>query len=247
VCFENGRPEMLHKPGEMASVVLAMRILIVEDEPKIARFIDKGLREEGYSVDIARNGEEALSFVESAPYDVIILDLLLPKVDGITVCRRIRDSNLNVSILILTARDSIEDRVTGLDAGADDYLVKPFAFVELLARMRALLRRPKALTNNVLRIGDLEMDVVKHRVERGGAQIDVTPKEYSLLEYMMRNQGQVLTRTQIMEHVWNYDFFAGSNVVDVYIRYLRKKIDEGMDIKLIKTIRGVGYTICEES
>ncbi len=224
-----------------------MRVLIVEDEPKIARFIDKGLREEGYAVDIARNGEDALLFARSAPYDLIILDLLLPKIDGVTVCRRIRDSNLSVSILILTAKDSIEDRVTGLDAGADDYLVKPFAFTELLARMRALLRRPRAAANNLLQIGDLVMDIVKHRAERGGVQIDLTQKEYSLLEYMMRNQGQALTRTQIMEHVWNYDFYTGSNVVDVHIRYLRKKIDEGHNIKLIRTVRGVGYTICEES
>lgn len=224
-----------------------MRILIVEDEPKIARFIYKGLAEEGYAVDIARDGEEALSFTQSAPYDLIILDLLLPKTDGVTVCRKIRASNLSVPVLILTARDSIEDRVTGLDAGADDYLVKPFAFTELLARIRALLRRPRALTNNTLRIRDLVMDVSKHTVERGGVLIGVTPKEYSLLEYMMRNQGQVLTRTQIMEHIWNYDYYAGSNVVDVYIRYLRKKIDEGRSVKLIKTVRGVGYKICEES
>jgi heavy metal response regulator len=223
-----------------------MRVLVVEDELKIARFIAKGLREEGYAVDIARNGEEGLLFAKSAPYDLIILDLLLPKVDGITVCRQIRDSDLGVAILVLTARDSIEDRVTGLDAGADDYLVKPFAFTELLARMRALLRRPRASANNTLQVGDLVMDLVKHKVERGGVQIDITQKEYSLLEYMMRNQGQALTRTQIMQHVWNYDFYAGSNVVDVYIRYLRKKIDEGRETKLLRTVRGVGYTICEE-
>ncbi len=224
-----------------------MRILVVEDEPKIARFIKKGLSEEGYAVDVARNGEEALSFAASAPYDVVILDLMLPRIDGITVCRRLRSSDLSVSILILTAKDSIEDRVAGLDAGADDYLVKPFAFAELLARIKALLRRPKGMKPNLLQAGDLELDVVRRRVVRAGSAIELTPKEYSLLEYMMRNRGQVLTRTQILEHVWNYDFYAGSNIVDVYIRYLRKKIDEGHKERLIKTIRGVGYTICEDS
>jgi heavy metal response regulator len=223
-----------------------MRILLVEDEPKIARFIAKGLTEEGYAVDIAKHGEEAITYAQSAPYDLIILDLLLPKIDGITVCRELRRDNLKISILILTAKDSIEDRVKGLDAGADDYLVKPFAFAELLARIRALLRRPQTLTSNSLQVGDLVLDVVKHRVERAGIQIDLTPREFSLLEYMMRNQCQVLSRTQIMDHVWNYDFYAGSNVVDVYIRYLRKKIDDGQDNKLIRTVRGVGYSICEE-
>jgi DNA-binding response OmpR family regulator len=223
-----------------------MRVLVVEDEAKIARFIDKGLKEEGYAVDLARNGEEALLFARAAPYDLIILDLLLPKLDGISVCRQIRDLDLSVAILILTARDSIEDRVKGLDAGADDYLVKPFAFAELLARMRALLRRPRVSTDNTLQVGDLVMDLVKHKVERGGVQIDITQKEYALLEYMMRNQGQALTRTQMTQHVWNYDYYVGSNVVDVYIRYLRKKIDEGCETKLIRTVRGVGYTICDD-
>lgn len=227
--------------------VAVMRILVVEDEAKIARFIKKGLSEDGYAVDVARNGEEALSFAASAPYDVVILDLMLPRIDGITVCRRLRESDLSVSILILTAKDSVEDRVAGLDAGADDYLVKPFAFAELLARIRALLRRPKGLSHNLLQVGDLELDVAMRRVVRAGSAIELTPKEYSLLEYVMRNRGQVLTRTQILEHVWNYDFYAGSNIVDVYIRYLRKKIDEEHEEKLIKTIRGVGYSICEDS
>jgi heavy metal response regulator len=224
-----------------------MRILVVEDEPKIARFIKKGLTEEGYAVDVAKDGEEALAFARAAPYDLIVLDLMLPKIDGITVCRKLRKDDIEVSLLILTAKDSIEDRVLGLDAGADDYLVKPFAFAELLARIRALLRRPQAMSSNVLQVGDLVLDVQKHRVERGGVQVELTSRELSLLEYMMRNPCQVLTRTQIMEHVWNYDFYAGSNVVDVYIRYLRKKIDEGHDDKLIKTMRGVGYSICEGS
>lgn len=223
-----------------------MRILVVEDEQKIARFIKKGLVEEGYAVDIACNGEEALSYAASAPYDLIILDLLLPKIDGITVCRRLRESSLATPILMLTAKDSIEDRVSGLDAGADDYLVKPFAFAELLARIRALLRRPQGATSSILQVADLSLDLARHRAERSGAPIELTPTEYALLEYLMRNPCQVLSRTQIMQHVWNYDFFAGSNIVDVYIRYLRKKIDEGHDKKLIRTVRGAGYTICED-
>ncbi len=221
-----------------------MRILVVEDEPKIARFIKKGLIEQGYAVDAALNGEEALAYAKSAPYDLIILDLLLPGIDGITVCRILRETSLAAPILILTAMDSVEDRVKGLDAGADDYLVKPFAFAELLARIRALLRRPQTVASNSLQLGDLLLDVAKRKVERGGVPVDLTAKEYALLEYLVRNQCQVLTRTQIMEHVWNYDFFSGSNIVDVYIRYLRKKIDDGRDAKLIKTIRGAGYTIC---
>ena len=221
-----------------------MRILLVEDDSRIARFVNKGLTEEGYAVDIVTNGEDALFFAGSAPYDLIVLDLLLPKIDGITVCRRLRRKDMKVPILILTAKDSIEDRVTGLNAGADDYLVKPLAFAELLARIRALLRRPPVLNADTLEVGDLVVDVTKHQVARAEEPIHLTPKEYSLLVFMMRNQCQVLSRTQIMEHVWNYDFYAGSNVVDVYIRYLRKKIDEGHEKKLIRTIRGVGYTIC---
>jgi heavy metal response regulator len=221
-----------------------MRILLVEDDSRIARFVNKGLTEEGYAVDIVTNGEDALFFAGSAPYDLIVLDLLLPKIDGISVCRRLRRKDMKVPILILTAKDSIEDRVTGLNAGADDYLVKPFAFAELLARIRALLRRPPVLNADTLEVGDLAVDVTKHKVARAEEPIHLTPKEYSLLVFMMRNQCQVLSRTQIMEHVWNYDFYAGSNVVDVYIRYLRKKIDEGHEKKLIRTIRGVGYTIC---
>jgi len=224
-----------------------MRVLVVEDEPKIARFVKKGLSEAGYAVDIARDGEEALSYAVSAPYDIIILDLLLPKIDGITVCRKLRESNLSAAILILTAKDSIDDRVAGLDAGADDYLVKPFAFAELLARIRALLRRPKSTNDNVLQVGDLVMDVVRRHVTRAETTIELSPTEYSLLEYMMRNRCQVLSRTQMLEHVWNFDFYVGSNIVDVYIRYLRKKIDENHEEKLIKTIRGVGYTLCEDS
>jgi DNA-binding response OmpR family regulator len=224
-----------------------MRVLVVEDEPKIARFIRKGLTEEGYAVDVAGNGEEAIAYALSAPFDLIILDLLLPRVDGITVCRKVRESNMSVPILILTARDSIEDRVTGLDAGADDYLVKPFAFAELLARIRALLRRPRTSKPDILAVGDLSLDIVRHSVTRSESVIELTPKEYSLLEYMVRNKCQALTRTQILQHVWDYDFYAGSNIVDVNVRYLRKKIDEGHETKLIKTIRGIGYSICDDA
>jgi DNA-binding response OmpR family regulator len=224
-----------------------MRVLVVEDEPKIARFIRKGLTEEGYAVDVAGNGEEAIAYALSAPFDLIILDLLLPRVDGITVCRKVRESNMSVPILILTARDSIEDRVTGLDAGADDYLVKPFAFAELLARIRALLRRPRTSKPDILAVGDLSLDIVRHSVTRSESVIELTPKEYSLLEYMVRNKCQALTRTQILQHVWDYDFYAGSNIVDVNVLYLRKKIDEGHEAKLIKTIRGVGYSICDDT
>ena len=221
-----------------------MRILLVEDDSRIARFVNKGLSEEGYAVDIVANGEDALTYAGSAPYDLIILDLLLPKIDGITVCRHLRRHDMKVPILILTAKDSIEDRVTGLNAGADDYLVKPFAFTELVARVRALLRRPPVVNADTLEVGDLVIDVTRHHVQRADETVNLTLKEYSLLVFMMRNQCQVLSRTQIMEHVWNYDFYAGSNVVDVYIRYLRKKIDEGHEFRLIKTVRGVGYSIC---
>ena len=178
-----------------------MRILLVEDDSRIARFVNKGLSEEGYAVDIVANGEDALTYAGSAPYDLIILDLLLPKIDGITVCRHLRRHDMKVPILILTAKDSIEDRVTGLNAGADDYLVKPFAFTELVARVRALLRRPPVVNADTLEVGDLVVDVTRHHVQRADETVNLTPKGYSLLVFMMRNQCQVLSRTQIMEHV----------------------------------------------
>ncbi len=225
-----------------------MRVLVVEDEPKIARFIAKGLREEGYAVDIASDGEEAMSCATSTTYDLIILDLMLPKLGGTTVCRRLRKAGAAVSILVLTARNSVQDRVMGLDAGADDYLVKPFDFDELLARMRALLRRPQALVPNQLRADDLVLDLLSHRVERKGVAVELTSKEFSLLEYLMRNKGRELTRGQIKEDAWGCD--GGSdhetNIVDVYISYLREKVDEGHVKQLIRTVRGVGYTLCED-
>ncbi|NPV81401.1 MAG: response regulator transcription factor [Firmicutes bacterium] len=220
-----------------------MRVLIVEDEPKIAAFIKQGLEEEGYAVDVAQDGESALDYAESAQYDLLILDIMLPKKDGISVCQELRKRGIKTPILMLTARDTIDDRVEGLDAGADDYLVKPFAFRELLARLRALLRRPREVTPARLQAGDLILDTATRRAERGGRVIDLTLREYALLELLMRHKGQVLSRTQIAEHVWNFDFYSESNIVDVYIRYLRQKIDADFQPKLIQTVRGVGYKI----
>ena len=223
-----------------------MRILVVEDESGIARFICQGLGEAGYAVDIATDGQEGLDYALAAPYDLLILDLLLPKMDGLHLLRELRDRGVRTPVLVLTARGTEEDRVQGLDSGADDYLVKPFAFPELLARVRALLRRPPLQSDPVLRIGDLEMDTVRREVRRAGRRIDLSPREFSLLEYLMRHPNQVLTRTQIAEHIWNFDFYAESNVVDVYVGYLRRKIDRGFDRPLIHTVRGVGYRLSTE-
>jgi len=220
-----------------------MRILVVEDERRITAFIKRGLEEERYAVDVAYDGEEALDWAAVVDYDLIVLDVLLPKKDGIEVCRELRAQGNKVPILMLTARDAIEDRVQGLDSGADDYLVKPFAFQELLARIRALLRRSGEIKTTRLQVGDLALDTLTHRASRGGRVIELTAREYALLEFLMRHPGQVLSRTQISEHVWNYDFFTTSNVVDVYIRYLRRKIDKGFEVKLLQTVRGVGYKI----
>jgi DNA-binding response OmpR family regulator len=215
----------------------------VEDERRIASFIERGLEEERYAVDLAHDGEEALDWAVAVDYDLIVLDVLLPKKDGIQVCRELREQGSRVPILMLTARDTIEDRVRGLDSGADDYLVKPFAFQELLARIRALLRRSGETKTTRLQVGDLVLDTVTHRATRAGRVIELTAREYALLEFLMRHPRQVLSRTQIVEHVWDYDFYSTSNVVDVYIRYLRRKIDRGFDVKLIQTVRGAGYKI----
>ena len=220
-----------------------MRILVVEDEWRIAAFIKRGLEEERYAVDVARDGEEALDWAAVVDYDLILLDVLLPKRDGIEVCRVLRSQGSQVPILMLTARDAVEDRIRGLDSGADDYLVKPFAFQELLARIRALWRRSGDVKTTRLQVGDLVLDTIAHRADRDGKIIELTAREYALLEFLMRHPGQVLSRTRIAEHVWNYDFYSTSNVVDVYIRYLRRKVDKGFDEKLIKTVRGVGYKI----
>jgi heavy metal response regulator len=220
-----------------------MRILVVEDEPQIADFLARGLTENGYSVDTAHDGEEALQWPAVAEFDVIILDVMLPLVGGFEVCRRLRERGVRIPVLMLTARDAVEDRVAGLDSGADDYLVKPFAFAELLARVRALIRREPALQGNVLQLGDLVLDTVTRQVTRGEASVELTAKEFALLEYLMRHPDQVLSRTVIAEHVWNYDFDNATNVIDVHVKNLRKKIDGDHERKLIHTVRGAGYRI----
>ncbi len=225
----------------------AMRILLVEDEPTIANFICQGLTEAGYALDVAEDGREGLDYARAADYDVLILDIMLPGLDGIALLRRLRAEGNKTPTLMLTARDTVDNRVEGLDAGADDYLVKPFAFPELLARVRALLRRPPLQTGTVLQIGDLRMDTAKYIVERNGRFIDLSPREYAVLEYLMRHPNQVLSRTQIGEHVWNFDFYNESNVVDVYIGYLRRKVDKPGAPSLIHTVRGVGYCLRDEA
>ena len=220
-----------------------MRILVVEDEDRIAEFVRNGLSEHGYAVDVARDGGEALDWADIADFDVIILDVMLPVRDGVAVCKTLRTRGLRTPILMLTARDAVEDRVLGLDSGADDYLVKPFAFAELVARLRALTRREPQVRSPVLRLGDLVLDSTTREVTRGGRLVDVTTKEYTLLEYLMRNPNQVLTRTMIAEHVWNYDFDNVTNVIDVHVRNLRRKIDDPFPAKLIHTARGAGYRI----
>lgn len=220
-----------------------MRILLVEDEERIAGFLQRGLTEEMYVVDVARDGIEALDYAPAADYDLMILDIRLPGRDGYTVCRELRTRGFKTPVLMLTARDTVQDRVMGLDAGADDYLVKPFAFQELLARLRALARRPAQWQTPTLRIADLTLDTRTHETRRGPKRIDLSVREYRLLEFLMRHPGQVLTRTQIAEQVWGLDFDAQSNVVDVYIRYLRRKVDEGFAPQVIQTVRGVGYRL----
>ena len=220
-----------------------MRLLVIEDEKKVASFIKKGLEEEHYAVDIAEDGETGLYMAEVNEYDLIVLDLMIPKIDGLEVLKRIRANKNNVPVLILTARDSVEDRVKGLDGGCDDYLTKPFAFIEFLARLRALLRREKLEKEPFLRIADLTLSLVTHKVTRNGQEIELTSKEYALLEYLMRNPEKVLTRAMIAEHVWDYHFDSLTNVIDVYVNYLRKKVDRDYEPKLIHTIRGVGYTM----
>jgi len=220
-----------------------MRILVVEDDPSVSGFITKGLREEQYAVDLATDGEDGFAMAESNPYDLIILDVMLPKLDGFSVCRRLRASRHTTPILLLTARDTVDDRVKGLDTGADDYLTKPFAFAELLARIRALLRRGASQGTAHLKIADLELDPVTHKVWRDGQDISLTNKEYALLEFLMRNAGRVLTRTAITEHVWDMHYEAVTNFVDVHIKTLRQKIDRDRSLPLIHTVRGVGYVL----
>jgi heavy metal response regulator len=220
-----------------------MRILVVEDEDAIATFLCQGLSEVGYAVDLACDGSEALEWSTIATYDVIVLDILLPEIDGLAVCAELRRRGVQTPVLMLTARDTVEDRVAGLDSGADDYLVKPFAFAELLARIRALLRREPALKGAMLQIADLTLDTISHEVRRGGLAITLTIKEYSLLEFLMRHPNQTLTRTMIAEHVWDYDFDNLTNIIDVHIFALRRKLDDGHSTKLLHTVRGVGYRL----
>lgn len=223
-----------------------MRLLIVEDELQIAAFLERGLKEEGYAVDVVHNGNDAVDWALAVEYDGILLDVMLPGRDGYTVCRELRDQKVKTPILMLTARDAVDDRVTGLDVGADDYLIKPFAFKELVARLRAVMRRQTDTRTVELRVADLVLNTLTHMAQRGDRRIELTTKEYNLLEYLMRNPNRVLTRTQIAEHVWNLDFASESNLVDVYVRYLRRKIDDESGQKLIKTIRGSGYLISDE-
>ncbi len=223
-----------------------MRILVVEDEKKVASFIKKGLEEEHYAVDTAHDGETGLYLSEINEYDLIVLDLMIPKIEGLEVLKSIRGRKDNVPVLVLTAKNSVEDIVKGLDSGCDDYLTKPFEFMEFLARIRALLRREKGDKEPLLKVEDLTLSLVTHKVVRKGKEIDLTSKEYALLEYFMRNPNKVLTRTMISEHVWDYHFDSLTNVIDVYVNYLRKKIDKDFEPKLIHTIRGVGYIMKRE-
>ena len=220
-----------------------MRLLVVEDEKKVASFVRKGLEEEGYAVDVAVDGEIGLELALDQVHDLIVLDIHLPRMNGLRVLQELRRKKVKTPVLLLTVRATIEDKVLGLDAGADDYLTKPFAFQELVARVRALLRRRAEAEPPVLQIADLVLDPARRTVFRGGEKIELTAKEYALLDYLMRNPGRVLTRTLIGEHVWDYDFDTSTNVIDVYVNYLRKKIDAGRETKLIHTVRGVGYML----
>ena len=220
-----------------------MRILIVDDDRRLVGIIQRGMLEEGYAADAAYDGEEGEYLAEINPYDLIILDIMMPKKDGVQVCRNLRAKGINTPILMLTAKDAVEDRVKGLDAGADDYLVKPFAFNELAARVRALLRREAKTKSPELRVGDLVLNTVTRQVRRGNREIELTTKEYAILEYFMRHPNAVITRTMIEEHAWDYDFDSFSNLVDVYIRRLRRKIDIEGEESLIQTVRGTGYRL----
>ncbi len=223
-----------------------MRILVVEDEQSLNRIITKRLEKEGYSVDSCYDGEDALAFLDMGEFDAVILDVMIPKIDGFGVLQVMRAKKLEVPVLFLTARDSIDDRVKGLDLGADDYLIKPFAFDELLARLRVMIRKKAGNVTNIFEIADLTVDISSRRVWRAGDEIVLSAKEFDVLEYLMRNKDIVLSREKIESHIWNFDYSGGSNVIDVYIRYLRKKIDDPYDKKLIHTIRGAGYVLREE-
>jgi len=220
-----------------------MRLLLIEDEEKVSRFIVRGLMAERFAVDVASEGDRGLELALSYNYDLIILDLMLPGLSGTEILRLVRRQNERVPVLVLTARDAVADKVRHFEIGADDYLTKPFAFAELLVRVKALLRRGAVSRVNVLRVADLEIDRLTQQVRRGGRRVELTGKEYALLEYLMNNAGRVLSRTMIIEHVWDQSFDGATNIVDVYVRHLRNKIDEPFERKLIRTVRGVGYTI----
>jgi len=223
-----------------------VRALVVEDSARMAALLERGLSEEGYAVDVAGTAASALHHAKVAPYDLVILDVLLPDGDGFEVCRRFRDAGIRWPVLMLTARDAVRDRVAGLDAGADDYLTKPFSFEELFARMRALLRRGPAESPPVLRVGDLSLDPARHEVRRGRREVSLTAKEFALLEFFARNAGQVLTRRQLIEHAWDFAYEGDSNVLDVYVRYLREKIDRPFGRASLETVRGVGYRLRDD-
>lgn len=223
-----------------------MRLLLIEDERKVADVISRGLRAERYAVDVASDGPSGWEMASSVEYDLIILDLMLPGMSGTELVSRLRQKQNKAAVLMLTARDTTDDKVENFEAGVDDYLTKPFAFAELLVRVKALLRRPPVTRSNILRVGDLEINRLNQQVRRSGQRIELTSKEYSLLEYMASHAGRVLTRTMIMEHVWDESFEGLTNIVDVYVRHLREKIDEGRPLKLIRTVRGSGYMFTDE-
>lgn len=223
-----------------------MKILVVEDENKLAKLLKQWLEEEKYNVDIAPDGDQGFLLASSGIYDLIILDILLPKRDGISVLKELHTKSFNTPVLLLTAKSSIEDKVEGLDSGADDYLTKPFSFEELLARVRSLLRRGISEKSTILKVADLQLDLVAHKAKRADKQIELTGKEYALLQYFMQNVNRTLTRTIISEQIWHYNFDTGTNVIDVYINHLRSKIDDGFDKKLLHTVRGVGYVMKDE-
>lgn len=222
---------------------MSMKILVVEDDKKVGGFLERGLREEQYAVELCRNGKEAVHLASVNSYDVIILDIMLPGKDGFDVCRELRRKSVLTPILMLTAKDALEDKVSGLSEGADDYLTKPFSFEELLARIRALMRRNQEYKTGVLTAGDLKLDPVRREVKRGERSITLTGKEYALLEYLLRNKGRIVTQTQIIDHVWDRNYEGTSNIVNVYLNRLREKIDKNFDTRLIKTVRGIGFTI----
>lgn len=222
-----------------------MRILIVEDERRLANVLKKGFTEEGFAVDLAFDGEEGQFLAESEGYDIIILDVTLPKTDGLSICKRLRSKNIKIPIIMLTAKSTLEDKISGLDSGADDYITKPFAFLELRSRIYALIRRSKFEATSTLKIADLEVDSIKHIVKRENELIVLTPKEFSILEFLLHHRDEVVTRTMIIEHVWDYNFDGMSNIIDVFIATLRRKIDKGKKVKLIHTLHGIGYKVSE--